>query len=171
MGYYLVADAVNRSRNAVPVRRGRCSAEANHLPMGAHAPMLDRERHRCEPGPCTDVGANRRADNEVGEHAERQQRELAGFPPPSLVVAGSVSLAVPAAMGAQRHRRGDRGVHTRMALPQTGRRIPGRHAAGGPELHPPRQTPAVENGGRFWVRSDLLEQVDAARLVRKTRSP
>ena len=29
--------------------------------------------------------------------------------------------------------------------------------------------PAVENGGRFWVRRDLLEQVEAARLVRKTR--
>jgi excisionase family DNA binding protein len=31
--------------------------------------------------------------------------------------------------------------------------------------------PAVENGGRFWVRRDLLEQVEAARLVRKTRRP
>jgi hypothetical protein len=29
--------------------------------------------------------------------------------------------------------------------------------------------PATENGGRFWVRRDLLEQVEAARLVRKTR--
>jgi excisionase family DNA binding protein len=31
--------------------------------------------------------------------------------------------------------------------------------------------PATENGGRFWVRRDLLEQVKAARLVRKTRRP
>ena len=31
--------------------------------------------------------------------------------------------------------------------------------------------PAVKNGGRFWVRRDLLEQVEAARLVRKTRRP
>jgi len=29
--------------------------------------------------------------------------------------------------------------------------------------------PAAENGGRFWVWRDLLEQVEAARLVRKTR--
>jgi excisionase family DNA binding protein len=29
--------------------------------------------------------------------------------------------------------------------------------------------PATENGGRFRVRRDLLEQVEAARLVRKTR--
>ena len=29
--------------------------------------------------------------------------------------------------------------------------------------------PAVENGGRFWIRRDHLEQVEAARLVRKTR--
>jgi len=29
--------------------------------------------------------------------------------------------------------------------------------------------PAVKNGGRLWVRRDLLEQVEAARLVRKTR--
>ena len=29
--------------------------------------------------------------------------------------------------------------------------------------------PATENAGRFWVRRDLLEQVEAARLVRKTR--
>jgi excisionase family DNA binding protein len=29
--------------------------------------------------------------------------------------------------------------------------------------------PAVENRGRYWVRRDLLEQVEAARLVRKTR--
>jgi excisionase family DNA binding protein len=31
--------------------------------------------------------------------------------------------------------------------------------------------PTVENGGRFWIRRDLLEQVEAARLVRKTRRP
>jgi excisionase family DNA binding protein len=31
--------------------------------------------------------------------------------------------------------------------------------------------PAVENGGRFWIRRDHLEQVEAARLVRKTRRP
>lgn len=31
--------------------------------------------------------------------------------------------------------------------------------------------PATKNGGRFWVRRDLLEQVEAARLVRKTRRP
>jgi excisionase family DNA binding protein len=31
--------------------------------------------------------------------------------------------------------------------------------------------PATENGGRYWVRRDLLEQVEAARLVRKTRRP
>lgn len=31
--------------------------------------------------------------------------------------------------------------------------------------------PAVENGGRLWVRRDLLEQVEAARLVAKTRRP
>ena len=31
--------------------------------------------------------------------------------------------------------------------------------------------PAVESGGRFWVRRDLLEQVEAARLVRETRRP
>lgn len=31
--------------------------------------------------------------------------------------------------------------------------------------------PAVANGGRFWVRRDLLEQVEAARLVRRTRRP
>lgn len=31
--------------------------------------------------------------------------------------------------------------------------------------------PAVQNGGRWWVRRDLLEQVEAARLVRKTRRP
>ena len=29
--------------------------------------------------------------------------------------------------------------------------------------------PATENGGRFWVRRDLLEQFEAARLVVKTR--
>jgi hypothetical protein len=29
--------------------------------------------------------------------------------------------------------------------------------------------PAVESGGRFWVRRDHLEQVEAAWLVRKTR--
>ena len=29
--------------------------------------------------------------------------------------------------------------------------------------------PAEDNGGRFWVRRDHLEQVEAARLVRKTR--
>ena len=29
--------------------------------------------------------------------------------------------------------------------------------------------PATENGGRFWVRRDRLEQVEAARLARKTR--
>jgi len=29
--------------------------------------------------------------------------------------------------------------------------------------------PATESGGRFWVRRDLLEQVEAARLVRKSR--
>ena len=31
--------------------------------------------------------------------------------------------------------------------------------------------PATENGGRCWVWRDLLEQVEAARLVRKTRRP
>ena len=31
--------------------------------------------------------------------------------------------------------------------------------------------PAVETGRRLWVRRDLLEQVEAARLVRKTRRP
>jgi excisionase family DNA binding protein len=31
--------------------------------------------------------------------------------------------------------------------------------------------PAVQNGGRWWVRRDLLEQVEAARLVRRTRRP
>ena len=31
--------------------------------------------------------------------------------------------------------------------------------------------PSVENGGRYWVRRDHLEQVEAARLVRKTRRP
>lgn len=31
--------------------------------------------------------------------------------------------------------------------------------------------PAVENGGRHWVRRDHLEQVEAARLVRRTRRP
>ena len=31
--------------------------------------------------------------------------------------------------------------------------------------------PAVENGGRYWVRRDLLEQVEAARLVWRTRRP
>ena len=31
--------------------------------------------------------------------------------------------------------------------------------------------PAVKNGGRYWVRRDLLEQVEAARLVRQTRRP
>jgi len=31
--------------------------------------------------------------------------------------------------------------------------------------------PTVENGGRFWVRRDLLEQVEAARLAAKTRRP
>ena len=31
--------------------------------------------------------------------------------------------------------------------------------------------PAVRNGGRLWVRRDLLEQVEAARLARKTRRP
>ena len=31
--------------------------------------------------------------------------------------------------------------------------------------------PAVENGGRFWVRWDLLEQVERARLARRTRRP
>jgi excisionase family DNA binding protein len=29
--------------------------------------------------------------------------------------------------------------------------------------------PATESGGRWWIRRDLLEQVEAARLVRKTR--
>jgi excisionase family DNA binding protein len=37
-------------------------------------------------------------------------------------------------------------------------------------IHPER-LPAVENGGRLWVRRDLLEQVEAARLVSKTRRP
>lgn len=31
--------------------------------------------------------------------------------------------------------------------------------------------PATENGGRYWVRRDLLEQGEAARFVRKTRRP
>ena len=31
--------------------------------------------------------------------------------------------------------------------------------------------PAVENGGRYWVRRDHLEQVEAARLASRTRSP
>lgn len=31
--------------------------------------------------------------------------------------------------------------------------------------------PAVHTGGRWWVRRDLLEQVEAARLVAKTRRP
>jgi hypothetical protein len=31
--------------------------------------------------------------------------------------------------------------------------------------------PAVKSGGRLWVRRDLLEQVEAARLVGKTRRP
>ncbi len=31
--------------------------------------------------------------------------------------------------------------------------------------------PAAENGGRLWVRRDHLEQVEAARLVAKTRRP
>jgi len=31
--------------------------------------------------------------------------------------------------------------------------------------------PATENGGRYWVRRDLLEQVEAARLVRKLGDP
>ncbi|WP_460820279.1 helix-turn-helix domain-containing protein [Nocardioides korecus] len=31
--------------------------------------------------------------------------------------------------------------------------------------------PAVRNGGRLWVRRDLLEQIEAARLARKTRRP
>ena len=31
--------------------------------------------------------------------------------------------------------------------------------------------PAVRNGGRLWVRRDCFEQVEAARLVRKTRRP
>jgi hypothetical protein len=34
-----------------------------------------------------------------------------------------------------------------------------------------QRLPAVENGGRHWVRRDLLEQVEAARLVRRTRRP
>ena len=34
-----------------------------------------------------------------------------------------------------------------------------------------RKLPAVESGARLWVRRDLLEQVEAARLVRKTRRP
>jgi len=31
--------------------------------------------------------------------------------------------------------------------------------------------PATEKAGRFWVRWDLLEQVEAVRLVTKTRRP
>lgn len=31
--------------------------------------------------------------------------------------------------------------------------------------------PAVRTGRRYWVRRDLLEQVEAARLARKTRRP
>ena len=31
--------------------------------------------------------------------------------------------------------------------------------------------PAVESGGSYWVRRDLLEMVEAARLVSKTRRP
>ncbi len=31
--------------------------------------------------------------------------------------------------------------------------------------------PATENGGRFWVRRDLLEQVEAAGLASQTRLP
>jgi excisionase family DNA binding protein len=31
--------------------------------------------------------------------------------------------------------------------------------------------PAVQSGGRWWVRRDLLEQVEAARLAARTRLP
>lgn len=31
--------------------------------------------------------------------------------------------------------------------------------------------PAVENGGRYWVRADHLELVERARLVQRTRRP
>ena len=34
-----------------------------------------------------------------------------------------------------------------------------------------RKLPAVESGARLWARRDLLEQVEAARLVRKPRRP
>ena len=55
---------------------------------------------------------------------------------------------------------------------------PGRspNSSGSPSRRPSAAStasglPAVENGGRFWVRRDHLEQVEAARLVRKTRRP
>jgi hypothetical protein len=46
---------------------------------------------------------------------------------------------------------------------------PGRHAATGPGPHSTRHPASGGDGGRLWVRRDHLEQVEAARLVQKTR--